>query len=123
MRAGFNVPREEVLALLKVFEEAGKAFYYKEYIIIPKWLKHQKIMERSDVFLGALKILRTLPEEIKGFIRDRRHYDFDVTPYIGVGEPHARTTRSGRFSGAAGCSCARRERFRPARKWRLSYEP
>jgi hypothetical protein len=87
MRAEFNVTREEVLALLKTFEEAGKAFYYKEYIIIPKWLKHQKITERNDIFLGVLKIFKALPDEIKEFVRDRRHYDFDVTPYIGAGKP------------------------------------
>jgi hypothetical protein len=87
MRAEFNVTREEVLALLKTFEEAGKAFYYKEYIIIPKWLKHQKIEERSRMFLGALKVLRALPDELKEFVRERRHYDFDVTPYIGAGKP------------------------------------
>jgi hypothetical protein len=65
------------------FSTAGKAFYYREYIIIPKWLKHQKIKERSGLFVGAVKVLRGLPDEIKVFISDRRHYDFDVTPYIG----------------------------------------
>ena len=78
---GFS--RDEVNSAMKKFEEAGKAFFYKEYIIIPKWLKHQKITERSGLFLGVVKILKSLPDEIKEFISDRKHYDFDVTKYIG----------------------------------------
>ena len=78
---GFS--RDEVNAAMKKFQDAGKAFFYREYMIIPKWLKHQKVNERTTMFLGALKVLRSLPDEIKDFIRDRRHYDFDVSKYIG----------------------------------------
>ena len=81
--------REEVNAAMKKFEKAGKAYFYREYMIIPKWLKHQKIKERSDngkpsgLLLGAIKVLKALPDEIKDFIADRRHYDYDVSAYIG----------------------------------------
>lgn len=74
--------REEVNAAMTKFEKAGKAYFYKEYIIIPKWLKHQKIKERSGLFLGAVKVLRSLPDDIKDFIADRNHYDYDVSEYI-----------------------------------------
>jgi hypothetical protein len=74
--------REEVNAAMKKFKEAGKAFFYREYIIIPKWLKHQKIKERSGLFLGAVKVLKNLPDEIKDFIADRNHYDYDISIYI-----------------------------------------
>jgi hypothetical protein len=74
--------REEVNAAIGKFEETGKAFFYREYIIIPKWLKHQKTDKRSGLFLGAIKILKSLPDEIKAFISDRKHYDFDISKYI-----------------------------------------
>jgi len=74
--------REEVNAAMTKFENAGKAYFYREYIIIPKWLKHQKIKERSGLFLGAVKVLKSLPDEIKAFIADRRHYDYDISKYI-----------------------------------------
>lgn len=74
--------REEVNTAMTKFEEAGKAYFYREYMIIPKWLKHQKIKERSGLFLGAVSVLKSLPDEIKDFIADRRHYDYDVSAYI-----------------------------------------
>jgi hypothetical protein len=36
------------------------------------------------MFLGALTILRGLPEEIKRFIADRKHYDFPVEKYVKI---------------------------------------
>jgi hypothetical protein len=83
MRVDFEESREEILRMLKKFEEAGKTFYYEGYIIVPKWLKHQKISDRSKMFLGAISVIKALPDEIKAFAGDRRHYDFDIAPYIG----------------------------------------
>jgi len=81
--------REEVNTAMTKFEGAGKAYFYREYMIIPKWLKHQKIKERSGLFLGAVSVLKSLPDEIKDFIADRRHYDYDVSAYIGrVSRPY-----------------------------------
>jgi hypothetical protein len=81
LEIGFD--RQEIEKIMAKFANDGKAFYYREYIIIPKWLKHQKIKERSGLFLGAVNVIKGLPDEIKAFISDRRHYDYDVTPYIG----------------------------------------
>jgi hypothetical protein len=83
VRLDIGLGREEIERIMAKFAEAGKAYYFREYIIIPKWLKHQKIKERSGLFLGAVKVLQGLPDEIKAFISDRRHYDYDVSPYIG----------------------------------------
>ncbi|MDR1902926.1 MAG: hypothetical protein LBQ88_11670, partial [Treponema sp.] len=83
VRLEIGLGREEVERIMSKFAEAGKAFYYREYIIVPKWLKHQKIKERSGLFLGAVKVLKSLPDEVKVFISDRAHYDYDVEPYIG----------------------------------------
>jgi hypothetical protein len=84
IRIDLDISRDEVNAAMEKFAAAGKAFYFQEYIIIPKWLKHQKISDRSKMFLGALSILRGLPDEIKRFIADRSHYDFPVEKYVQI---------------------------------------
>jgi hypothetical protein len=82
VRLEIGLGREEIERIMEKFAEAGKAFYFRDYIIIPKWLKHQKIKERSGLFLGMVKVLQGLPDDVKAFISDRRHYDYDVSPYI-----------------------------------------
>jgi hypothetical protein len=84
IRIDLDISRNEVNAAMEKFEAAGKAYYFQEYIVIPKWLKHQKISERSKIFLGALAILRGLPDEIKRFIANRKHYDFPVEKYVKI---------------------------------------
>jgi hypothetical protein len=83
VRLEIGLGREEIERIMAKFAEAGKAYYFREYIIIPKWLLHQKIKERSGLFLGMVKVLKGLPDEVKAFISDRRHYDYDVSEYIG----------------------------------------
>ena len=83
VRLEIGLERDEIERIMAKFADAGKAFYYKDYIIITKWLKHQKIGERSKLFLGASKLLKTLPDDVKAFISDRRHYDYDVSKIIG----------------------------------------
>jgi hypothetical protein len=84
VRLEIGLSREEIEHIMAKFAEDGKAFYFRGYIIIPKWLKHQKISERSKMFFGAVKVLKSLPDEIKAFIADRRHYDYDVSGLIGT---------------------------------------
>jgi hypothetical protein len=84
IRVDLDISREEVQAAIEKFEAAGKAYYYHEYIIIPKWLKHQKISERNKIFMGVLAILKSLPEDIKRFIADRKHYDFPVEKHVAI---------------------------------------
>jgi hypothetical protein len=82
VRLEIGLDRAEIERIMAKFEAAGKAFYYHDYIIIPKWLKHQKISERSKMFLGAIAVFKALPADIRLFIEDRRHYDFDIQKYI-----------------------------------------
>jgi hypothetical protein len=84
IRIDLDITRDEVNAAMERFAAAGKAYYYQEYIIIPKWLKHQKISARSKMFLGAVAILRGLPDGIKRFIAGRQHYDFPVEKYVEI---------------------------------------
>jgi hypothetical protein len=84
IRVDLDISRDEVQKAIEKFEAAGKAYYFQEYIIIPKWLKHQKISERNKIFLGVVSILKGLPDDIKRFIADRKHYDFSVEKYIEI---------------------------------------
>ncbi|MDR3191612.1 MAG: hypothetical protein LBT87_00950 [Treponema sp.] len=84
IRVDMDISRDEVRRALDKFEAAGKAYYFQEYVIIPKWLKHQKISERSKMFLGALSVLRGLPDDVKRFISERSHYDFPVEKYVEI---------------------------------------
>ena len=83
IRSERGLEREEIERIMKKFADAGKAFHYKGYVIIPKWLKHQKVGQRSTMFLGAQRVLKNLPAEIQAFISDRSHYDYDISEIIG----------------------------------------
>jgi len=82
MRLEMGLERDQVEEIMKKFAEAGKAYYLKDYIIIPKWLKHQKAAERNGILLGAKKVLKSLPDEIKEFLADRKHYDWDISDIV-----------------------------------------
>ena len=86
MRLEIGLDREEVERIMGKFAAAGKAYYFKDYIIIPKWLKHQKVGERSTMMLGATSVIKSLPDDVKEFISDRGHYDYDISAIIG-GKP------------------------------------
>ena len=86
MRLEIGLNREQVEEIMGKFAATGKAYYYKDYIIIPKWLRHQKVGERSKMYLGAAQVLKSLPEDVKAFLRVRKHYDYDVSEIIGKGD-------------------------------------
>jgi hypothetical protein len=82
-----ELERADVERMMKKFSEDGKAYYIRDWVIIPKWLKHQKAAERNGILLGALKVLKSLPDDIKAFLlEDRKHYDWDISS-IGVPPP------------------------------------
>ncbi len=75
-----GVSREEVNAILEKFAATKKALYFQEYIIIPKWIKHQKINEKSGkIKLGVDAVLRSLPDNIKSFIAKEGNYEYDLS--------------------------------------------
>jgi hypothetical protein len=51
------------------FEKAGKARRYKEYILIPKWPKHQKWETHGKIKTGIEAILKNLPKEIIAILK------------------------------------------------------
>ena len=59
---GFN--SDTVGHILSKFEKAKKVFYYKGWIILPTWPKHQKYESRSKIKTGIDAVLKDLPEEI-----------------------------------------------------------
>jgi hypothetical protein len=73
-----GIPKKDVEATLKKFADDKKAFYIDEYIIIPKWPKHQKLGERGTLRLAVIATLKALPEEIKNFIIQPGNYDYDT---------------------------------------------
>jgi hypothetical protein len=73
-----GISREEVVAALDKFTKDKKAFYIDEYIIIPKWPKHQKLGERGKLRLAVNALLKSLPRKIKKFLMQPGHYDYDL---------------------------------------------
>ena len=74
-----GISKEEVIAILEKFSRDRKAFYINEYIVIPKWLKHQKLGQRGKLRMGANAILRGLPQEIKDFIMQPGNFEYDTS--------------------------------------------
>ena len=79
MKDDTGLSREEVIDALNKFSANKKAFYMDEYIIIPKWPKHQKFGERGKLALGAISILKSLPDSIKDFIIQPGNYEYDTS--------------------------------------------
>jgi hypothetical protein len=76
--------REEIDTIIEKFTSAGKVFYIDDYIIIPKWPKHQSHLKPgANLYLGFLSIVQNLPDNIKEFITDRSHYDYDMSQVAG----------------------------------------
>lgn len=95
MKDDTGIPRDEIQSLLKHFEESKKAFYFQEYIILPKWPKHQKIRERTTIYLGMVSCLKALPDEIQAFLmKDQSHYwlNLDEILHGKTGIPHSQKT-------------------------------
>ena len=76
-----GIPREEVMRMLNIFAKAKKAFYFEEYIILPKWLKHQNI-NSPKVKLGTERSLRALPENIINFLREENHFYYNIDDFL-----------------------------------------
>jgi hypothetical protein len=74
-----GISREEVVAALDKFAKDKKAFFTDEFIIIPKWPKHQKLGERGKLRLAVNALLRSLPRKIKEFLMQPGHYDYDLS--------------------------------------------
>jgi hypothetical protein len=79
IRDDTGISKSKVIAALEKFNSDKKAFYFKEYIIIPRWPKHQKLGDKGTLKLGLLSTLKSLPAEIKAFIVRPGHYDFDTS--------------------------------------------
>jgi len=60
------------------FEKAGKAYRHDEYIIIPKWPKHQKWETHSKIKDGIISVLQDLPKELLKKLYEV-DYEFDLS--------------------------------------------
>jgi len=96
IRDGTGIPRDNVIAALEKFNRDKKAFYLNEYIIIPKWPKHQKLGERGKLRMGVNAILRKLPQEIIDFIMQPGNYEYDTSFLLNGHTPSIPHNESGK---------------------------
>jgi len=70
MRAEMDISKDKLKNLLLKFEDDGKVFYHEGYIILPNWLKHQRVggKIKSGTFLGVKRVLNSLPASVRIFI-------------------------------------------------------
>jgi len=72
---GFN--GDTVETILGRFEKDGKAYLHGEYVIIPKWPKHQKWEKRTKIRDGIISELQEMNSDILSFL-ERIGYEFDL---------------------------------------------
>jgi hypothetical protein len=71
---GFN--SDTVGHILKKFEEAGKVYQYKSYLIIKNFPKHQQL-ENFKILKGVVNILSKLPEDVLNYLEEI-DYQLDI---------------------------------------------
>lgn len=86
---GFN--NEMIEKILLRFQKDGKAFHYKEYMILPRWPKHQKWQDKDTIKAGIDKIIASLPREIIEYIKN---VDYSYPIDTAQGEPSYLNTDS-----------------------------
>ena len=64
---GYN--QDTVNRVLERFHEAGKAFLWHGYMIIPTWPKHQRWQQRSKIEAGIVLILKELPQKVLIYLK------------------------------------------------------
>lgn len=68
--------------MLERFAKAGKAYHHNdEWIIIPRWPRHQKITKRSNIKTGIDAILLDLPEDVYRTVIEA-NYDYEYLQEI-----------------------------------------
>jgi PAS domain-containing protein len=78
IRLEIGLEREEAERIMTKFAGDGKAFHFRGHVIIPKWIKHQKVTEREKIRFAVRAVLISLPIEIKKFILENKDFfDFD----------------------------------------------
>ena len=63
---GFN--ENTMKHLLDKFEKAEKLYYFKGYVVIPSWPKHQKWESKPDIRKGIESALKEIPAEVRLFL-------------------------------------------------------
>ena len=77
---------EEIKETFAIFEAAGKAFYFKDYVIMPSWPDHQKWWIRKTIKQGIDSIIQKLPEAIRyKAVQVGYRYPIDKVP---IGHPY-----------------------------------
>jgi hypothetical protein len=78
----------EIRRIIEKFQEAGKAYYYKdEFVILPNWPKHQKWAVHSKINAGIKACLEKLNPDMISFLKSIGYrYPIDSLS-IGYGYP------------------------------------
>jgi len=77
---------EKVKQIINLFEKSGKAYFYQEeFMVLPKWPKHQRWETSGKIKAGIEAILKNLSPELLGFIKKIGYtYPIDALciPYV-----------------------------------------
>jgi hypothetical protein len=63
---GFN--EHTVMSIMEKFEKARKAYYTLGWMVIPRWIRHQKY-DNPNVRAGIRRIVGSLPDEVFNFCK------------------------------------------------------
>jgi len=73
-----GIDKTRLAEILSSFEEARKAAFVEEYIILPNWPKHQKIISK-DTRAGIDRVLASLPSAVLSMLKGIG-YQYDAIP-------------------------------------------
>lgn len=85
MAYDMDMEKSVIESILRKFEEAGKAYYHGEYIVIPSWPKHQKTDHHPKLKAGIFAVLDSLSPSVISFLKSIS-YCFDLSKYDTISE-------------------------------------
>ena len=82
-----GLKEDEINAMFRKFEDAGKAYRYEKYVILPKWCKHQKV-ENKNIRTGIENVLKELDSGLIAFMQ-KVGFCYDLSKFLQSASPEA----------------------------------